>query len=271
MCYFIIGWSSIFYLLLLGLREPPRFLLSKRREADALRNLQAIAKFNSKRLPENMALSAAGGGCVTEQAIAFSDTMKLILQLSNFFRVIMCMFLFYTCGCVYYGISLNLQRFPGNVYGNAIINGVVEIIAVMTSNYIMDAFGKRRAFILAFSLTGSFMTLQGFSADFPRLTTLNIAASKFGISAAFNLVYIMVGEMFPSAAKNTVLGICIITERLGCASGPVLGVNPILFSVVASSLCFSSMLIACFMPIQAPAAKILPNPDEYTKGKPMLA
>ncbi len=269
MCYFIICWSSGFYILLIWLREPPRFLLSKKKEDAALRNLQAIARINSRTLPENMYLSAEGAGTVTEQAISCKDTLKLILEISTLCRVLMCMLLFFCCGTVYYGISLNLQRFPGNVYVNAMVNGMVEVVAVMTSGLIMNSLGKRRAFIIAFSLTGTFMTIQGFSQNFPHLSTFNIAASKFGISAAFNLIYIMVGEMFPSAAKNTVFGICIITERLGCASGPVLGVDPILFSVVSSCLCFGAAMVACFMPLQVAAAKILPTPAYIPLKEPL--
>ena len=259
MCYFIICWSSLYFFLLLRLKEAPRYLLSKKREAAALANLQAIARFNSKKLPENIYLSAEGAGCVTEQSVSCADTMKLLLEVSTLCRVMMCMLLFFCCGSVYYGISMNLQRFPGNVYVNAMLNGVVEIVAVMCSGLIMNYFGKRRAFILAFTITGSFMVCQSFASELPPIfSTINIAASKFGISAAFNLIYIMVGEMFPSAAKNTVFGICIITERLGCASGPIMGVNPLLFSTVSASMCFGAAMVACFMPLQAAAAKISP-------------
>jgi len=259
MCYFIICWSSVYYILLIKLREPPRYLLSKKKEARALANLQAIARFNNKLLPDNIYLSAEGAGCVVEQTVTFADTMKLLLEISTLCRMLMCMLLFFCCGTIYYGISMNLQRFPGNVYLNAIINGIVEIVAVMTSGIIMNSFGKRRAFIMAFGITGTFMVIQCFATDLPEFfSTINIAASKFGISAAFNLIYIMVGEMFPSAAKNTVFGICIITERLGCASGPILGVNPLLFSAVSAIMCYMSTLIACFMPLQQASAKILP-------------
>ncbi len=260
MCYVIICWSAMYYILLIWLKEAPRYLLSKKKEAKALANLQAIARFNSKKLPENIYLSAEGAGCVTEQTVSCGDTVKLLLEISTLCRVLMCMLLFFCCGSVYYGISMNLQRFPGNVYVNAMLNGIVEVIAVMTSGVIMNHFGKRRAFILAFGVTGLFMVFQTFAHElpYPLLSTINIAASKFGISAAFNLIYIMVGEMFPSAAKNTVFGICIITERLGCASGPVLGVNPILFSTVSAGLCFGAAMVACFMPLQAASAKISP-------------
>jgi len=259
MCGFICCWSSLFFLLLIWVREPPRFLLSKKLEGRALQNLKSMAYTNRRDLPENMQLTAEGAGCVTEQATSFNDILKILLEMSNICRILMCMLLFFCCGSVYYGISMNLQRFPGNVYVNAMLNGIVEIGAVLCSGFMMELLGKRRAFELAFSVTGIFMTIQGYtSTKYPFMTSINIPVSKFGISAAFNLMYVLVGELFPSAAKNTVLGICIITERLGCATGPLVGFNPTLFTTVASSLCFSAFLITCFMPLQVASAKIKP-------------
>ncbi len=240
MCAIVICWSASFFLVYFRLVEPPRFLLSRGRKEEALVSLRYMAGMNSKPLPEKLELCATGD--LDKQANSFSEIWALLSEKSAARQLAMCMFLFFSCGCIYYGISMNIQKYKGNVFLNATLNGAVEVVSVFFSAIMMNAFGIRLPFALSFATTAVFMLLQAV-AESPYASAFTVSMGKFGISACFNFVYIIVGEMFPSAVKNTALGLCLIADRIGSITGPVVGLNQTLFRVVATVLCLLCIIV----------------------------
>jgi OCT family organic cation transporter-like MFS transporter 4/5 len=249
MCYIIMGWTAFAALYLLVLYEPPRFLLGKGRQTHAVRNLHRIAAINGYRdaLPESLELVAVGP--LDRQAASCKASTRLLLEKPTMLRLGLCMLLFVSCSCIYYGISLSVQKYQGNPYINAMLIGIVEIVAISLSGFLSNAFGKRFVFGLCFAITAGFMLLQGLAVTDPAYSSLCIAAAKFGISASFNVVYVVTGEMFPSAAKNTALAACVIADRIGTICGPLLALSPTVFLTVSTILCATCVLVTSLMPL----------------------
>lgn len=126
MLFLICIWSSLFFFIRPKLIEPPKFLLSKNRNEEALSNLQYISQTNGVALPENIQLINQNGEN-EKQASNFSDIIHILAEKSTLCRLLMCMFLYFSCGFIYYGISMNIQRYKGNIYANAAINGLINI------------------------------------------------------------------------------------------------------------------------------------------------
>eukprot|EP00826_Nyctotherus_ovalis_P039315 TRINITY_DN3775_c0_g1_i12.p1 TRINITY_DN3775_c0_g1~~TRINITY_DN3775_c0_g1_i12.p1 ORF type:complete len:151 (+),score=15.16 TRINITY_DN3775_c0_g1_i12:87-539(+) len=142
------------------------------------------------------------------------------------------------------------RSYGGNIYKNACINGIVEVVAVVLSGIAMSRWGIKLPFAISFGFSGIFMLLIPFVTRSEEVISMFIAFGKFGISACFNFVYVIVGELFPTRIKNTVLGLCLITDRIGSILGPVFGLNKSLFQVVSAILCVSCVLIVIQFPLK---------------------
>ncbi len=259
MCIFICFWSVLFFIIRAKLVEPPKFLLSKNRTEDATQNLKYIAKVNGKPLPDDFALatSATESG---KQATSCWDIVKLLSEKTTLSRLVMCMLLYFSSGYIYYGISMNIQRYKGNIYANAALNGLVEVIAVFFSGITMGSWGVKFPFALSFGIAGAFMLMLQLASDHPMATSVFVALGKFGISSCFNFVYVIVGEIFPTSIKNTALGLCLIADRIGSVLGPVVGLNPTVFQIGSSLLCIACVVIV----IKLPLSNDPPKPREIS-------
>jgi MFS family permease len=262
----LVLWSALFYPALIWLRESPRFLLSKNLPDKALNNLKQIARVNSRSLPSTLSISSQG--ILDKPATSCRDISRLLVARGILIRLSMCMFLYFTCAFVYYGISMNIQRFGGNPGVNALLAGVVEVVAVMLSGVMMKSCGNRFVFAISFSITASSMILQAVMPDNPALTTFCVSSGKFGISASFNVVYIIVGEIFPTAAKNSALGLCIISDRIGNIFGAIAGFSPMIFVTMSACLCAASVIVSIFMPYQPSKSDLPDSPTDKRNELP---
>eukprot|EP00826_Nyctotherus_ovalis_P039314 TRINITY_DN3775_c0_g1_i10.p1 TRINITY_DN3775_c0_g1~~TRINITY_DN3775_c0_g1_i10.p1 ORF type:complete len:455 (-),score=92.09 TRINITY_DN3775_c0_g1_i10:41-1405(-) len=213
MCLLICLWSSLFFVILTQLVEAPKFLLSKGKPESALASLRHIAEMNGKPLPPTFVLRQPGieAGAETEtEAELKSDIqknmIKMLFEKEVMLPLLMTMMLYFSCGYIYYGISMNIQSYGGNIYKNACINGIVEVVAVVLSGIAMSRWGIKLPFAISFGFSGIFMLLIPFVTRSEEVISMFIAFGKFGISACFNFVYVIVGELFPTRIKNTVLG-----------------------------------------------------------------
>ena len=236
MCLLICLWSSLFLILRLFLVEPPKFLLSKGKTELAAESLKYIARFNGHPLPETFVLLHNSSEDNTEVA-QDNTAMESLSNRTLITPIIMSMIIYFTCGYIYYGISMNIQNYKGNIYENAALNGLVEVISIFFSGIAMSAWGIRIPFFISFAVSGLSTLGMRLSTQNPDITSLFMAFTKFGISSCFNFSYVTVGEIFPSNIKSTVLGFCLIADRAGSILGPILGLYPKLFQVISLLLC----------------------------------
>ena len=252
MCLLICLWSLTFFLFHMLLVEPPKFLLSKGKFDAALENLNHIADMNGKPLPCTFVLRRCEVDVGTElrSEVSSKIIVKMLFEKDVMFPLLITMILYFSCGYIYYGISMNIQNYGGNIYKNACLNGIVEVIAVIVSGITMSKWGIRLPFAVFFAISGTFMMLIVPIADNPEIVSLFIAFGKFGISACFNFVYVIAGEVFPTRIKNTVLGLCLIADRIGSVLGPIFGLHKSLFQIVSAILSISCVLIVIQFPLK---------------------
>jgi len=248
MCGFICLWTATFFVLETQVVEPPKFLLSKNRTQEAIQNLKHIAKVNGVALPENFTLVSSNAE-TDKIATNCTEILKLLGERLTLIRATMSMILFFTCGYIYYGISMNIQHYGGNVYFNALLNGVVEVVAVFTSGMVINKLGIKLPFAVSFGISGVFILLMEI-ADNSVLVSIFMSLGKFGISSCFNFNYIVVGEIFPSSIKNTVLGLCLFTDRIGSLLGPIAGLRPTVFQIFSASFCAICILLVIKFPLK---------------------
>jgi len=122
----------------------------------------------------------------------------------------------------YYLITFYMNYIPGNLYINTSISTISELIAYGFSGFFYNAFGGKKAFVLSFALSALGGFLIAFLPDAGTMTAVFVLLAKFGISFAFNLVYLITPALFPVEITATAFGICNVVARFSTILSPIL-------------------------------------------------
>ncbi len=92
----------------------------------------------------------------------------------------------------------------------------------MISGFLYTSIGPKPAFIAAFSLafTGAVLYLS-LAKNHEDIVPFILILGKFGLSAAFNLVYVA-NSIFPTVYATTTMGICSIFARITTIFAPMI-------------------------------------------------
>jgi len=249
MCYiYMIGCFS-FVIFPLILNETPRFFYTRGQHKKAVKMFIDIGKMNNQ--PIKGRIRIEDKTATATEAISCYDKTKLLFSKQVFFRLIYCGIMFFCCGYCFYGISLNVEKFEGNANLNAVLNGVAEIIAALLSFTFGKKVGLRKALVISFTI----MTI-GYSIGIVLVlisqwclrifVEIGLYTTRLGVTTAFTLIYTLAGELFPSAAIATCIGILGFCDRLGgMLSSPSMRVEN-LFLIVTIITGGLSILISFF-------------------------
>jgi len=151
----------------------------------------------------------------------------------------------------YYGLSFTAGQLSGSIYTNSAALAIAELPAYILCMRTLDhpLFGRRGSQAGAFGFAGVAMLMlllfpsqeildpvntQGNmtqqrnltvskNAEMVDLMKTSLALSgKFGVSAAFAVVYVYASELFPTAVRGTAFGVCNICARFGGILAPLL-------------------------------------------------
>ena len=120
-------------------------------------------------------------------------------------------FLWFTASICYYGLTLNLEGLHPNPNVSLCLAGLVEIPAYLFAYFMMEMpfFGRRKTTAIFYFLTfiGCFGTGMALIAKDPKAESSNAVLGlalfgKLSISAAFSMIYIYSGELFPSDIRS---------------------------------------------------------------------
>ncbi|KAJ8723073.1 hypothetical protein PYW08_002985 [Mythimna loreyi] len=209
--------------------ESVRWLLSKGRNKEAAKIIFKAAKMNRKELssdtikllteePEKLPQ-------IDDKAAIQEDKTSIIMQIVRsktlMLRLLVCSFWWITLTFVYYGLSINSVSLAGNSYVNYILTSLVEIPGYCLSVLTLDRFGRKSCSMTALIICGlSLVAIPFVPVSIPWLqTTLNLLG-KLCISMAISSVYIYTGELFPTQARQIMLGTCSMIGRIGNVVAP---------------------------------------------------
>ena len=98
----------------------------------------------------------------------------------------------------YYLISFYVKYIPGDMYTNVIVASLSEVVSCLISGVISSYLGSKRTLGLSFVM-GSVFSI-GFiivPSDSTKVIMVLVLLTKFGISSAFNMCYLVTAEFFP--------------------------------------------------------------------------
>ncbi|XP_017275342.1 solute carrier family 22 member 4 [Kryptolebias marmoratus] len=200
--------------------ESPRWLLSQGRVEEAEAILRDAAEMNKVEAPEAIFTEAE-----IEDALALKDekvNIIAILKSCNMFSItLVCASLWMIVTLSYYALLLNTSNLHGNPYLNCFLSAVTEVPAYIIALLLLR-FCSRHICQSSTLFLGGVMILcvRLIPIDLPAVAVLLEMLGKFGVTAAFCVVYTLTSELFPTVVRNTAMGCCSMAARIATIISP---------------------------------------------------
>ncbi|XP_057291589.1 organic cation transporter-like protein isoform X2 [Hydractinia symbiolongicarpus] len=199
--------------------ESVRWLHVKGRNDEAEKILRKVAKVNKNAYPASKLCEISQEKSSGSFRNLFSTKKITMLTLS------MC-FIWFVNGMVYYGISLASDDLGGNMYRDFVLTSLVEIPGNILVIVLSNRYGRKKAttgsmFITAFSLLVVAIIpgrTENHAYNWSRVSFGMLG--KLFITTAFDSVYILAAELYPTVVRSQAMALLSVVSRVGAASAP---------------------------------------------------
>ncbi|KAL0994544.1 hypothetical protein UPYG_G00123780 [Umbra pygmaea] len=230
--------------------ESPRWLLSQGRVEEAEAILREAAKRNRVTAPEVIFLKTEHNAGKME-----AHNICHLVRSSNIRWVSITLWVVWTILSIgYFALSLNTSNLAGSSYLNCFLSAATEVPAYIVAWLLFRCCPRRLALFSTLFLGGLVLLLINLIPS-PDLSSLSIALEmlgKFGVTAAFSIVYAYTAELYPTVVRNTALGACSMASRIGSISAPYFiylgGYSKSLPYILMGSLTALSGLLSLLLP-----------------------
>uniref|UniRef100_A0A8C3YD50 Solute carrier family 22 member 3 n=1 Tax=Catagonus wagneri TaxID=51154 RepID=A0A8C3YD50_9CETA len=212
--YFIPNWQGIqlaitlpnflFLLYYWVVPESPRWLITRKKGDKALKILRSIAKCNGKYLSPNYSEIT-----VTDEEVSNPSFLDLVRTRQMRKCTLILMFAWFTSAVVYQGLVMRLGIIGGNLYIDFFISGVVELPGALLILLTIERFGRRLPFAVSNLVAGVACLVTAFLPEgIPWLRTTVATLGRLGITMAFEIVYLVNSELYPTTLRNFGVSLC---------------------------------------------------------------
>ncbi|KAL0994547.1 hypothetical protein UPYG_G00123810 [Umbra pygmaea] len=255
------GFGLIYIPLWWLIPESPRWLLSQGRVEEAEAILREAAKKNRVTAPEVIFTPSE-----LEDSLAMKDKRHTILNVIGSCNIlsitILCSLLWIIISCGYYALILNTSNLHGNPYFNCFLSGVAEVpayfIALLLLRYCSRHFCQSSTLLLGGAVI---LVISLVPKDLQGVAIFLEMVGKFGITAAFCVVYTMTSELLPTVVRNMAMGTCSMAARIGTIISPFIiylgSYNKYLPYILIGSMAVLGSLICLILPESY--GKVLPE------------
>ncbi|XP_016075730.1 PREDICTED: solute carrier family 22 member 12 isoform X2 [Miniopterus natalensis] len=255
----------LFFVYSWWLPESARWLLTRGKVEQGLRELQRVAAINGKR--------AVGDALTTEVLLSAMQKELSVSQtptnLGNLlctpglglrtFVSTLCWFAF---GFTFFGLALDLQALDSNIFLLQVLIGVIDMAAKIGTLLLLSCLGRRPMLAASLVLAG-LCILANVLVPY-EMRSLRSALALLGlgwIGGTFTCITIYSGELFPTVLRITAVGLGQMLARGGAILGPLvrlLGIhNPSLPLLLYGAVPVLSGLTVLLLP----ETRGLPLPD----------
>ncbi|KAL7044557.1 hypothetical protein ACKWTF_001963 [Chironomus riparius] len=205
--------------------ESVRWLLSKKRNSEALHIIRKAAKCNGVELSDaSVKMFIDQDACQfnserNQRKEIFEALIKMITSKTMLIRIIILLYNFAINALVYFGLSLNSVTLSGNKYFNFILVSIVEIPGYYFGYIIIEKFGRVAGFTISMILCGITCILCGY-ADVVWIQIALFLIGKLGITCSFSIIYVHATEMMPTIIRSSCIGFFATMSRIGALFSP---------------------------------------------------
>ncbi|XP_028417308.1 uncharacterized protein LOC114541706 [Dendronephthya gigantea] len=209
------------------LPESIRWLLINNRTDQAKKVVEKISNFNKISFPKEIFEET-----VDEMKKAERNTFNVkSYNITDIYRSeslrkrsLIMMVVWFATSLGYYGLSLNISSLAGDKYLNFFINGVLEIVIITTTMFLLKRFGRRRPFCVYSILGGSGLIIAGAlpksNENVQILVTVLAIMCKMLVTGNFANIFTFTSELYPTMIRNVGLGAGIFWTRFGGILAP---------------------------------------------------
>eukprot|EP00347_Sterkiella_histriomuscorum_P023726 403333595 len=144
----------------------------------------------------------------------------------------------------YYMVGFYIKYIPGDIFNMVIVSCMAELIACLVSGMISSHVGTQKCLFTSFLLGGLFgISIIFIDRENTIMISICLLLTKFGVSSAFNLCFLVTAEYFPTLYSSTVFGACNVFARIMSIFSPLIAeVAAPVPMIVYTCFCFMSML-----------------------------
>ncbi|CAK6446469.1 unnamed protein product [Pipistrellus nathusii] len=212
--YFIPNWQGIqlaitlpnflFLLYYWAVPESPRWLVTRKRGDEALKILRSIAKCNGRYLSPSCSEIT-----VSDEEVSNPSFLDLVRTPQMRKCTLILMFAWFTSAVVYQGLVMRLGILGGNLYMDFFLSGVVELPGALLILLTIERCGRRLPFAASNLLAGVACLVTAFLPEgTPWLRTTVATLGRLGITMAFEIVYLVNSELYPTTLRNFGVSLC---------------------------------------------------------------
>ncbi|XP_004629393.1 solute carrier family 22 member 5 isoform X1 [Octodon degus] len=262
LAYFIRDWRMLLLALTLPgvlcaalwwfIPESPRWLISQGRFEEAEIIIRKAAKMNGIMAPSTI-FDPSELQDLSSKKQQSHHILDLIRTRNIRIVTIMSIILWMTISVGYFGLSLDTPNLYGDIYVNCFLSAVVEVPAYILAWLLLQYVPRRYSLATALFLGGSVLLfVQLVPPDLYYLATVLVMVGKFGITAAFSMVYVYTAELYPTVVRNMGVGVSSTASRLGSILSPYfvyLGAyDRFLPYILMGSLTILTAILTLFLP-----------------------
>uniref|UniRef100_A0A4W3H4Q2 Solute carrier family 22 member 3 n=1 Tax=Callorhinchus milii TaxID=7868 RepID=A0A4W3H4Q2_CALMI len=186
--------------------ESPRWMLTRRKNAEAMKVLQTMAKRNGKTLTSS-SKSITVEEC--NKAVGSPSFIDLVRTPQMRKQTLILMFNWFASAMIYQGLIMRLGILGGNIYLDFFISGAVEIPASVIIVLVIERIGRRLPFAAGGLVAGGSCLIAAFiPKDFLWLKTAIACLGRLGITVTFEMVCFVNTELYPTFLRNFAVSVC---------------------------------------------------------------
>ncbi|XP_072359744.1 solute carrier family 22 member 2 [Scyliorhinus torazame] len=238
--------------------ESPRWMLSQKKNTEAMNVIQKMAKMNGKFFSKDFEIVEECSEDLDRPS--FVDLVRTP-QIRK--HTLILMFNWFAITLVYQGLVMRLGTLGGNIFLDFFISGAVEIPAAIIILLTIERIGRRLPFAAGCLLAGGSCLIAAFIPEnISWLSTAIAFVGKLGITMSIEMVVFVNTELYPTFMRNFGVSVCSSLCDIGGIAAPFIvyrlagtwiGLPLVVFGVIGS--------IAGSLVLLLPETKGLTLPD----------
>ena len=257
--YFVVALAMVYSSLMFCVHESTKFLLSRGRYDEARQIFAKIAQRNVVRgtFSERFSMEVENNSASSSESPQASEVQRkgslkdLCIDKKLRRNLMLATYLWITVSFNYYLISFYMKYINGSIYLNNFLSALADFLGNLSAGFVITKAGMKRSIFGYYALTGIFGFGLIFTQDNAIIVPICVFVSKFGISSAFNGMYLSSPMLFPPYLLSTSFAVCNVLARAATIVSPMVaeleGAVPMVLVLGMSIL---AMILVPFLIIQ---------------------